>query len=142
MISNYRITAVEKVVDGDTIDVIVDLGFQISMKHRVRLDGIDAPESRTSDVVEKKYGLLAKEKLKEWCADAVEMLLRCPGTKEKFGRVLGELWVLKEVGGSWTNVNTWLCDHGYAVPYHGQNKEDVAKLHAVNREKLLVSRVQ
>ena len=130
-------------MDGDTIDVNIDLGFDVSTKQRVRLLGIDTPESRTSDPEEKKYGLLSKKKLKEWCLKAVasdkddiEMEIRCPeaDSRGKFGRVLGEVWVSE--GGQWTNVNKWMCDEGYAVPYTGQNKADVAELHLKNRERL------
>lgn len=139
----YRVSSLEKVVDGDTIDVNIDLGFNVCTKQRVRLLGIDTPESRTSDKDEKKFGLLSKEKLKEWCLKAVasdkddiEIELRCPeaDSREKFGRVLAEVWVSE--GGQWTNVNKWMCDNGYAVPYTGQNKAVVAELHAKNREML------
>ena len=139
----YRVSAIEKIIDGDTIDVVIDLGFSVCTKQRVRLMGIDTPESRTSDKVEKKYGLLSKQKLKEWCMKAVasekddiEMELRCPeaDSREKFGRVLAEVWISE--GGEWTNVNQWLCDNGYAVPYTGQNKNDVEALHLQNRERL------
>ena len=139
----YRVSAVEKVVDGDTIDVAIDLGFDVCTKQRVRLLGIDTPESRTSDPEEKKYGLLSKQKLKEWCLKAVasdkddiEIELRCPeaDSRGKFGRVLAEVWISED--GKWTNVNKWMCDEGYAVPYTGQNKDDVAALHLKNREKL------
>jgi micrococcal nuclease len=81
----YRVSALEKVVDGDTIDVCIDLGFDVLTRQRVRLLGIDTPESRTSDAEEKKFGLLSKKKLKEWCLKAVasekddiEIELRCP----------------------------------------------------------------
>jgi len=66
----YRVSSLEKVVDGDTIDVTIDLGFDVCTRQRVRLLGIDTPESRTSDREEKKYGLLSKKKLKEWCLKA------------------------------------------------------------------------
>ena len=139
----YRVSAVEKIVDGDTIDVAIDLGFDVCTKQRVRLLGIDTPESRTSDNEEKKFGLLSKQKLKEWCLKAVasdkddiEIELRCPeaDSRGKFGRVLAEVWVSEGV--QWTNVNKWMCDEGYAVPYTGQNKADVAELHLKNRERL------
>jgi micrococcal nuclease len=139
----YRVSSIEKIVDGDTIDVNIDLGFDVCTKQRVRLLGIDTPESRTSDKEEKKYGLLSKKKLKEWCLKAVasdkddiEIELRCPeaDSRGKFGRVLAEVWVSED--GQWTNVNKWMCDEGYAVPYTGQNKADVAALHLKNREKL------
>lgn len=139
----YRVSSLEKVVDGDTIDVSIDLGFDVCTKQRVRLLGIDTPESRTRDLEEKKFGLLSKKKLKEWCLKAVEsekddieIQLRCPeaDSRGKFGRILAEVWVSED--GEWTNVNKWLCDNGFAVPYTGQNKADVEALHMANREKL------
>ena len=140
----YKVSSLEKVVDGDTIDVCIDLGFDVCTKQRVRLLGIDTPESRTRDTVEKVFGLISKKKLKEWCLKAVasekddiEIELRCPeaDSRGKFGRVLAEVWVSED--GVWTNVNKWLCDEGYAVPYVGQNKADVEKLHIVNRKRLV-----
>ena len=68
----YKVSSLEKIVDGDTIDVAIDLGFDVLTKQRVRLLGIDTPESRTRDLDEKKLGLLSKKKLKEWCLKAVE----------------------------------------------------------------------
>jgi micrococcal nuclease len=139
----YRIKALEKVVDGDTIDVAIDLGFDVCTSQRVRLLGIDTPESRTSDKEEKPFGLLSKKKLKEWCLKAVasekddiEMEIRCPeaDSRGKFGRVLAEVWVRED--DTWTNVNKWMCDNGYAVPYTGQNKADVQALHMANRERV------
>ena len=139
----YRVSSLEKVVDGDTIDVNIDLGFDVCTKQRVRLLGIDTPESRTRDLEEKKFGLLSKKKLKEWCLKAVasekddiEIQLRCPeaDSRGKFGRVLAEVWVSEE--GHWTNVNRWMCEEGYAVPYVGQNKADVEALHMKNRERV------
>ena len=142
----YRVSSLEKVVDGDTIDVSIDLGFDVCTKQRVRLLGIDTPESRTRDLTEKKFGLLSKKKLREWCLKAVasekddiEIQLRCPeaDSRGKFGRILAEVWVSED--GEWTNVNKWLCDNGFAVPYTGQNKADVEALHMANREKLRVA---
>ena len=139
----YRVSSLEKVVDGDTIDVNIDSGFDVCTKQRVRLLGIDTPESRTRDPEEKKFGLLSKKKLKEWCLKAVasekddiEIELRCPEADSmgKFGRVLAEIWVSEN--GQWTNVNKWMCEEGYAVPYVGQNKADVEALHMANREKV------
>lgn len=135
----YPVSSVVKVVDGDTLDVIIDLGFSVSIRQRVRLMGVDTPESRTLDTEEKKYGLLAKNKLAELCTKSTQIELRCPkrDSREKFGRVLGELWVFNN--GEWTNVNQWLCENHYAVPYTGQNKEDVAVLHMENRKVFLSS---
>jgi micrococcal nuclease len=139
----YRVSAIEKIVDGDTVDAVIDLGFDVCTRQRVRLLGIDTPESRTRDQEEKKFGLLAKRKLKQWCLKAVEsekddieLELRCPeaDSRGKFGRVLAEIWVIED--GVETNVNKWMCDEGYAVPYVGQNKADVEQLHLVNRERV------
>jgi micrococcal nuclease len=139
----YRIKALERVVDGDTIDVAIDLGFDVCTSQRVRLLGIDTPESRTSDKEEKPFGLLSKKKLKEWCLKAVasekdniEMEIRCleADSRGKFGRVLAEVWVREDE--TWTNVNKWMCDNGYAVPYTGQNKADVQALHMANRARV------
>tara|TARA_B100000287_G_scaffold299511_1_gene282668 strand:+ start:602 stop:1069 length:468 start_codon:yes stop_codon:yes gene_type:complete len=139
----YRVSSLEKVVDGDTIDVSIDLGFDVCTKQRVRLLGIDTPESRTRDLDEKKFGLLSKKRLREWCLKAVasekddiEIELRCPekDSRGKFGRILAEVWVCED--GQWTNVNRWMCENHYAVPYTGQNKADVEALHMANREKV------
>ena len=139
----YKVSSLEKVVDGDTIDVTIDLGFDVCTRQRVRLLGIDTPESRTSDPTEKVYGLISKKKLKEWCLravesekDDIEIELRGPerDSRGKFGRILAEVWVCED--GQWTNVNKWMCDEGYAVPYSGQNKNAVTALHEANRRKL------
>ena len=139
----YRVSSLEKVVDGDTIDVTIDLGFDVCTKQRVRLLGIDTPESRTRDLEEKKFGLLSKKKLKEWCLKAVEsekddieIELRCQekDSRGKFGRILAEVWVGED--GHWTNVNKWMCEKGYAVPYVGQNKDDVKEHHMLHRKML------
>jgi len=140
----YNVSSLEKVVDGDTIDVVINLGFDVCTKQRVRLLGIDTPESRTRDLEEKKFGLLSKKKLKEWCLKAVEsekddieIQLRCPeaDSRGKFGRILAEIWVSED--GEWTNVNKWMCENNYAVPYVGQNKADVEALHLINRQKII-----
>ena len=98
----YRIKAVTKVVDGDTVDCVFDLGFDVMFHSRVRLLGIDTPESRTRHKNEKIYGKLSKKKLKEWVhwavesdRDDIDIELRCPeeDSRGKFGRILGELWV-------------------------------------------------
>ncbi len=139
----YRIDAISKVVDGDTVDCIFDLGFDVMFKSRVRLLGMDTPESRTRHKNEKVYGLLSKHHLKEWVhkavlsdKDDIEIELRCPeaDSRGKFGRILGELWVSED--GSWTNVNRWMCENGYAVGYWGQNKDDVKDEHDKNRKLL------
>ena len=136
----YKVSSIEKIVDGDTIDVTLDLGFSVCTRQRVRLLGIDTPESRTSDKEEKIFGLISKKKLKEWCTKAVisdkddiNIEIRCPerDSRGKFGRILAEVWISED--GEWTNVNKWMCDNNYAVPYTGQNKKDVEELHLLNR---------
>ena len=146
----YSITAVEKVVDGDTIDAVFDLGFDVRICNRIRLLGIDTPESRTRDLEEKFYGKLSSKALKSWVhwavvsdRDDIEIQLRCPeaDSRGKFGRILGEIWINCTEDGhefnGWTNINKWMCENGYAVGYHGQNKDDVQSEHMANREYLL-----
>ena len=145
----YRITAVEKVVDGDTIDAVIDLGFDVRLSNRIRLLGIDTPESRTRDLEEKFYGKLSSAALKSrvhWAVvsdrDDIEIQLRCPeeDSRGKFGRILGELWINCSEDGhqynGWTNLNKWMCENGYAVGYWGQNKDDVEGEHMANRKLL------
>ena len=148
----YNITAIEKIVDGDTLDAVIDLGFDVRYCGRVRLLGIDTPESRTSNKTEKVYGKISKHHLKEWChwavlsdRDDIELQVRCPeaDSRGKFGRILGEIWISCTEDGhefnGWTNINKWLCDNGYAVPYTGQNKNDVLDAHIENRKILAES---
>ena len=121
-----------KVVDGDTIDVDIDLGFGVWMrKQRIRLYGIDTPESRTSDPEEKKYGLAAKMFLTKWTNSGDLTLKTFKDGKGKFGRILGEIWYGEE-----HNINQLLVDSHHAVRYHGQSKEDIAEEHLANRSKL------
>ena len=121
-----------RVVDGDTVDVDIDLGFGVWMrKQRIRMYGIDTPESRTSDKVEKVYGKAATEFLTKW-TNAGELTLKTfKDGKGKFGRILGELWY-----GGEHNINQLLVDNHHAVRYHGQSKEDIAEEHLANREKV------
>ena len=126
-----------KVVDGDTIDVDIDLGFGVWLKdERVRIMGIDTPESRTRDKVEKKFGLAAKARLKELLG-ATPILKTQVGKggedmKGKFGRILGDF--LTEDG---KKCGELLVKEGHAVKYMGGAKEDVEKQHLKNRERLL-----
>ena len=125
----YRVEIV-KVIDGDTVDVNIDLGFGVWIhKERVRLYGIDTPESRTSDKEEKVYGLMAKDFLIEWIsAGNVTLKTKTYDAKGKFGRILGELWVFD------TNLNQKMIDEHHAVAYHGQSKQEIAEQHIKNRE--------
>jgi micrococcal nuclease len=114
----YRVKKILKVVDGDTIDVDIDLGFDISFSSRVRLAGIDAPESRTRDLYEKKLGLESKEWLKNVLNHAKTIVIKTekPDSKEKFGRILGWLFVDD------VNLNNAMIDQGYAWSYMGDAK--------------------
>ena len=116
----YRIKKVYKVVDGDTIDVDIDLGFNVSYFQRVRLAGIDTPESRTKDLAEKALGLESKKKLEEILLGAKDIVIRTekPDSTEKYGRILGWLFV----NGENKSVNHNLIDTGYAWDYLGETK--------------------
>lgn len=127
----YR-TKVSRVVDGDTVDVDIDLGFGVWLrKERVRLLGIDTPESRTRDKEEKKYGLAAKEFLKKALGTS-PILKTTKDGKGKFGRILGEFIV--EVEDNKININQLLVDNYHAVQYQGQSKETIKEQHLANRE--------
>jgi micrococcal nuclease len=116
----YRVKKILNVVDGDTIDVDIDLGFDISLSKRVRMAGIDTPESRTTDKAEKALGLEAKEYLKKNIKDAKEVVIKTelPDSSEKYGRILG--WVY--VDGSSKSVNEMMIEDGYAWGYMGDTK--------------------
>ena len=127
-----------KVVDGDTVDVDIDLGFDILLSNqRIRLKGIDTPESRTRDLEEKKFGLLAKEMVKSYCKLGQTVTLRTSKDERgKFGRILGEFMVYDGKTDSVRSLNTILVDEGYAVAYEGQSKDEIREAHFFNREKL------
>ena len=108
----YKYNAkVTRVVDGDTVDALVDLGFDTWKKVRIRMMGLNAPESRTKDLEEKKKGLAAKDRLKELLSSKT-FILQSHGVG-KYGRGLGELFVDD------VNVNKQLIKEGHAVEYHG-----------------------
>jgi len=123
----YRVKKLLNVVDGDTIDVDIDLGFDISLSKRVRLAGIDTPESRTSDKFEKTLGLEAKEYLKRFLKDAEQIVIKTelPDSSEKYGRILGWIYVDKlEI-----SINEKMIEDGYAWGYMGDTKvKDFAAL--------------
>ena len=116
----YFVKEVKNVVDGDTIDVIIDLGFDILFSSRVRLAGIDTPESRTTDKAEKALGLESKEYLKKHLKDAKSVVIKTEkmDSSEKYGRILG--WVY--VDGSTVSVNDKMINDGYAWGYLGETK--------------------
>lgn len=127
---------VVKIVDGDTVDVDIDLGFGVTLKdERVRIMGIDTPESRTSDKVEKVFGLAAKERVKELIEK--DTVLKTFAAKDgedmkgKFGRILGDFIVGDKM------LTEILIEEGHAVKYFGQNKADVERGHISNRHKLM-----
>jgi len=125
-----------KVVDGDTVDVDIDLGFGMWIKdERVRIMGIDTPESRTRDKVEKKFGLASKAKLKSLLGKSgvlkTQVNKKGEDMKGKFGRILGDFIVGTK------KVSKIMCEEGFAVPYFGGSKDDVQMMHQANRKKLL-----
>jgi micrococcal nuclease len=116
----YRVKQVTKIVDGDTIDVDIDLGFSISYSQRLRLAGIDTPESRTTDKFEKSLGLESKEYLKSKLKDAKDVVVKTekPDSSEKYGRILG--WIY--VNGETKSLNEQMIEDGYAWGYMGETK--------------------
>ena len=116
----YHVKKVNNVVDGDTIDVDIDLGFDISFSSRVRLAGIDTPESRTTNKAEKVLGLEAKEYVKSKIKDAKEVVIKTEkmDSSEKYGRILGWLFL----DGSKVSVNEQMIADGYAWGYLGDTK--------------------
>jgi micrococcal nuclease len=116
----YRVKKLTGVVDGDTIDVEIDLGFNVSYAQRVRLAGIDTPESRTTDKAEKVLGLESKEYLKSKLKDAKLIVIKTekPDSSEKYGRILGWLYF----DGNTISVNDQMIEDGYAWGYLGDTK--------------------
>jgi micrococcal nuclease len=130
-----------KCVDGDTVDVDIDLGFGIWLKdERVRIMGIDTPESRTSDKVEKVFGTAAKLRLRELLAEGGKLITtenkHGEDMKGKFGRILGDFYV-ERYEGKREKVTDILVEEGHAVAYFGGSKEEIQMKHMANREKLL-----
>ena len=124
----YKCTVVN-VVDGDTVDVDIDLGFGVWMrKQRIRMYGIDAPESRTSDKVEKVYGMAAKDFVIKWTNAGDLVLKTFKDGKGKYGRILGELWYND------VNINQRMIEEHHAVKYYGQSKKEIAEQHIANRK--------
>ena len=134
--NEYDVTVI-KVVDGDTVDVDIDLGFGVTLKdERVRIMGIDTPESRTSDKVEDLFGEAAKARLKELMYGGAKLITtedkHGEDMKGKFGRILGDFRVPD--GRKVTDI---MIEEGHCVPYFGGSKDDTQAQHAVNRERLL-----
>jgi len=116
----YYVKKVENIVDGDTIDVLIDLGFDILFASRVRLAGIDTPESRTKDLKEKALGLESKEYLKKILKDAKSVVIKTEkmDSSEKYGRILGWIYVNDDT----VSVNDQMINDGYAWGYLGDTK--------------------
>ena len=134
-----------RIVDGDTIDVDIDLGFGVWIhKERVRLEGIDTPESRTKDLEEKKFGLLSKEYVRGLLpvGSIVKLVCKSYDSKGKFGRILGDIeleetrMIGREITES-TSLVMKMIDNGYGVEYNGQSKELIQEAHLKNRERLI-----
>ena len=125
-----------RVVDGDTVDVDIDLGFGVWMhKERIRLYGIDTPESRTRNLKEKKYGLIAKEQIKSFMpVGSTQTLVTVKDKAGKFGRILGKFLIYDKKTEAQMTINDWMLREHHAVAYHGQSKEDIAEEHLVNRD--------
>lgn len=137
----YR-TKLIKVVDGDTVDVDIDLGFGVWLKkERVRIMGIDTPESRTRDKVEKVFGKAASKRLKELLGPnpvlRTQIARDGEDMKGKFGRILGDFDVYCPATQAWRPVTSVMSEEGHCVPYYGGSKEDTQKQHMENRRKLI-----
>ncbi len=133
---NFRVTKIDKVLDGDTIDVTIDLGFDLYKKERVRIAGVDTPEKRTRNLEEKALGIDAtnwlKEKLDTTIAGDDELTIRTElvGGVGKYGRLLGWLYI----GDSILSLNEQMITEGYAWPYDGGTKQkDFEELREIRR---------
>ena len=126
-----------RVVDGDTVDVDIDLGFGVWMHNeRVRLHGIDTPESRTRDLEEKKFGLLAKEQVEHFLPKgSIQTLVTVRDKAVKFGRILGKFKIEDSLYPTPTTINEWMIRHHHAAPYFGQSKDEIAQTPLDNRSK-------
>lgn len=127
---------INKVLDGDTVDIDLDLGFNIILANqRVRMAGVDTPESRTTNKEEKPRGLLSKKKLGEKLPVGSWQIIetqKSDNNDDKFGRILG-VFILEDG----TKVNDWLIQNNYAVPYKGENKELTQAEHQANKKILM-----
>ena len=133
---NFRVTEINKVLDGDTIDVTIDLGFDLYKKERVRIAGVDTPEKRTRDLEEKALGIDATNWLKKKLEDTIngdgELSVRTElvGGVGKYGRLLGWLYI----DDSEVSLNELMIDEGYAWEYDGGTKQkDFEELRTIRR---------
>ena len=130
-----------RVVDGDTVDVDIDLGFGIwQMNERVRIMGIDTPESRTRNKVEKKFGFEAKKMVETYMpVGSTQTLVTVQDKAGKFGRILGKFKIYDGKEDRQTTLNEWMVENHYAVAYYGQSKEAVADEHLKNYQEIVES---
>ena len=134
---NFRVTEINRVVDGDTIDVTIDLGFDLFKKERVRVAGVDTPEKRTRNLEEKALGIDATNWLKKKLEDTIdgdeELTIRTElkGGVGKYGRLLGWLYIGDEI----VSLNEQMIDEGYAWEYDGGTKQkDFEELREIRRK--------
>lgn len=127
-----------KVVDGDTVDIDIDLGFDVHLTNqRIRLKGVDTPESRTRDLLEKKYGLLAKDFVKSYLKVGQWTTLQTfKDDKGKFGRILGDFIVYDHKKDAYVSLVGQIIENHHGVAYHGQSKDDIQEQHLKNRQLL------
>ena len=142
MQNNEYDVKVIKVVDGDTVDVDINLGFGVWLHdERVRIMGIDTPESRTRDKVEDLFGEAAKARLKQLMQSGGKLVTtedkKGEDMKGKFGRILGDFIVYDATHDRYARVTDILVEEGHAVAYFGGSKEEIQMKHMANREKLL-----
>jgi micrococcal nuclease len=130
----------KKVIDGDTLILDIDLGFNIVLSNQtVRLIGIDTPESRSKDKIEKIFGILSKKAVEEFMKAEDKLIIQTvfnDDNEDKFGRILGKIITSSKVC-----LNDWLIDHNYAVLYKGENKELVKQAHLKNRKTLIDNKI-
>jgi micrococcal nuclease len=129
MMYEYVVSQVVKVVDGDTLDVIIDVGFDMMCKERIRINRVDTPESKTTNELEKKLGLDAKQYVESWVEKQKQIRIKT-FKDDKYGRILGELF-----GDSGECLNDLLIEHGYAWEYNGETKKKDFKLLLEKRNK-------
>jgi len=125
--NQYKIN-LAKVIDGDTVDVDISLGFDILLRNkRIRLAGIDAPETRTKDLIEKEFGLFVKQKVIDFISGNFEnMTLKVYDENDKFGRILGDIYC------DGNSLCEYLLKNNYVVKYNGENKDNIKSLHLEN----------
>lgn len=132
----------KKVIDGDTIVVDIDLGFSIILSDQyIRLIGIDTPESRSKDKIEKTFGIISKKAVEDFMknSDQENLIIQtifCDDNGDKFGRILGKVYNSNKVC-----LNDWLISNNYAIQYNGENKEKIKTLHLVNRKFLIDNKI-